>query len=36
MEGGDAIMILYNFQKEILAKTQNFNKVAYYLDMGLG
>lgn len=29
-------MNLYDFQKEILAKSGRFNKVAYYLDMGLG
>lgn len=29
-------MKLYPFQKEILTKTKNFNRVAYYLDMGLG
>lgn len=29
-------MQLYSHQKEALAKTKNFNKCAYYLDMGLG
>ena len=27
---------LYNFQQSILYKTKNLNRVAYYLDMGLG
>lgn len=27
---------LYPHQKEVLQQTQNYNKVAYYLDMGLG
>lgn len=27
---------LYSHQKEVLQQTQNYNKVAYYLDMGLG
>lgn len=27
---------LYDFQKQILADTSDFNRVAYYLDMGLG
>ena len=26
---------LYDFQKSILEKTKDTNKVAYYLDMGL-
>lgn len=29
-------MELYNFQKEILRKSEKLNRVAYYLDMGLG
>lgn len=29
-------MNLYDFQKEILDKTADLNRVAYYLDMGLG
>lgn len=29
-------MNLYEFQKDILEKTKEKNKVAYYLDMGLG
>ncbi len=29
-------MNLYNYQKEVLASTEKQNKVAYYLDMGLG
>ena len=29
-------MKLYQHQQDALAKTENFNKVAYYLDMGLG
>lgn len=27
---------LFSYQKEILKRTKNYNKVAYYLDMGLG
>ena len=29
-------MELYPHQKQVLQQTQNYNKVAYYLDMGLG
>lgn len=29
-------MNLYGFQRQILADTSDFNRVAYYLDMGLG
>lgn len=29
-------MKLYPFQNKILSDTKDFNKVAYYLDMGLG
>ena len=29
-------MNLYGFQNDILNKTAGANKVAYYLDMGLG
>lgn len=29
-------MTLYQHQKDVLQQTQNYNKVAYYLDMGLG
>ena len=29
-------MKLFNYQKEILEKTKDQNKVAYWLDMGLG
>lgn len=29
-------MKLYPFQNNILSSTKNFDKVAYYLDMGLG
>ncbi len=29
-------MNLYPFQEQILQKTLNRNRVAYYLDMGLG
>lgn len=29
-------MILYPHQKEVLEKTKNLNRVAYYMDMGLG
>lgn len=29
-------MKLYPFQEKVLENTQNFNRVAYYLDMGLG
>ena len=28
--------MLFDFQKQVLADTENFNRVAYYLDMGLG
>lgn len=29
-------MNLYSFQQDALNKTKNQNRVAYYLDMGLG
>ncbi|MGN9164935.1 SNF2-related protein [Tissierellaceae bacterium HCP3S3_D8] len=29
-------MTLYSHQKKVLEETKNYNKVAYYLDMGLG
>ena len=29
-------MKLYNFQKRVLDETEEFNRVAYYLEMGLG
>lgn len=29
-------MKLYPFQNEVLKKTSNLNKVAYFLEMGLG
>ena len=29
-------MNLYNFQKEVLESTKDFNRCAYYLEMGLG
>ena len=29
-------MILYSFQQDALNETKNQNRVAYYLDMGLG
>nr|DAI75042.1 MAG TPA: hypothetical protein [Caudoviricetes sp.] len=29
-------MTLYQHQKDVLQQTEKYNKVAYYLDMGLG
>ena len=29
-------MRLFDYQKDVLEKTKDFNRVAYYLDMGLG
>lgn len=29
-------MKLYPYQADVLKKTENFNRVGYFLDMGLG
>lgn len=36
MKNKREIITLYPHQKEVLEETKNYNKVAYYLDMGLG
>lgn len=36
LKRGDAAVNLFPYQEKVLKATENYNRVAYYLDMGLG
>ena len=36
LKGGDFMINLYEHQENVLSNTKQFNKVGYFLDMGLG